>query len=124
MAFSKIDLEGHNLPPSPAPSSPRNGKRYALATELVFTEGTDQYNASSTPIYQVCRLVHRAKTLFAPTEVEPRDMIFTNASGRQRRSSKHLGGEETSMITHDQEILPEHILSGIWPKLCALKGLL
>ena len=52
-AFSKLDLEGHNLPPSPAPSSPRNGRKYALATELVYTEGTDQYNASSTPIYQV-----------------------------------------------------------------------
>ena len=52
-AFSKIDIDGHDLPPSPAPSSPRNGKRYALATELVYTEGTDQYNASSTPIYQV-----------------------------------------------------------------------
>jgi len=51
-AFSKIDLDGHDLPPSPAPSSPRNGKRYALATELVYTEGTDQYNASSMPIYQ------------------------------------------------------------------------
>ncbi|KAG8531529.1 homoserine O- acetyltransferase [Bacidia gigantensis] len=51
-AFSKIDIDGHNLPPSPAPSSPRDGKRYALATELVYTEGTDQYNASSTPIYQ------------------------------------------------------------------------
>lgn len=51
-AFSKVDLDGHDLPPSPAPSSPRNGKRYALATELVFTEGTDQYNASSMPIYQ------------------------------------------------------------------------
>ena len=52
-AFSRIDLDGHDLPPSPAPSSPRNGKRYALATELVYTEGSDQYNASSTPIYQV-----------------------------------------------------------------------
>ncbi|KAK3176874.1 homoserine O- acetyltransferase [Lepraria neglecta] len=51
-AISKIDLDGHDFPPSPAPSSPRNGKRYALATELVYTEGTDQYNASSTPIYQ------------------------------------------------------------------------
>lgn len=51
--FSKVDLDGHDLPPSPAPSSPRNGKRYALATELVYTEGTDQYNASSQPIYQV-----------------------------------------------------------------------
>ena len=52
-AIPKIDLDGHDFPPSPAPSSPRNGKRYALATELVYTEGTDQYNASSTPIYQV-----------------------------------------------------------------------
>ncbi|KAI4161129.1 MAG: hypothetical protein LQ342_005167 [Letrouitia transgressa] len=51
-AFSKIDLDGHDLPPSPAPSSPRNGKRYAIATELVYTETSDQYNASSTPIYQ------------------------------------------------------------------------
>lgn len=51
--FPHVDLEGHNLPPSPAPSSPRNGKRYAIATELVYTEGNDQYNASSVPIYQV-----------------------------------------------------------------------
>ena len=56
-AFSNIDLDGHNLPPSPAPSSPRNGRKYALATELVYTEGSDQYNASSTPIYQVCSLL-------------------------------------------------------------------
>ena len=53
MHFSKIDLDGHDFPPSPAPSSPRNGRRYAFATELVYTEGNDQYNASSTPIYQV-----------------------------------------------------------------------
>ncbi|KAL8775279.1 MAG: hypothetical protein Q9209_000286 [Squamulea sp. 1 TL-2023] len=51
-AFVKYDLDGHDLPPSPAPSSPRNGKRYAIATELVYTEGSDQYGASSTPIYQ------------------------------------------------------------------------
>ncbi|KAL9001517.1 MAG: hypothetical protein Q9169_000092 [Polycauliona sp. 2 TL-2023] len=51
-AFAKFDLDGHDLPPSPAPSSPRNGKRYAIATELVYTEGTDQYGSSSTPIYQ------------------------------------------------------------------------
>lgn len=53
VATRAIDLDGHDLPPSPAPSSPRNGRRYALATELVFTEGGDQYNASSVPIYQV-----------------------------------------------------------------------
>ena len=53
-AYSKLDLDGHDLPPSPAPSSPRNGKKYALATELVYTESGDQYNASSMPLYQVC----------------------------------------------------------------------
>ncbi|KAF1813192.1 cystathionine beta-l [Eremomyces bilateralis CBS 781.70] len=46
------DLEGHDLPPSPAPSSPRPRRKYALATELVYTESNDQYNASSIPIYQ------------------------------------------------------------------------
>lgn len=51
--FRKVDIDGHNLPPSPAPSSPRSGRKYALATEIVFTEGNDQYNASSVPIYQV-----------------------------------------------------------------------
>lgn len=51
-AIRHIDLDGHDLPPSPAPSSPSNGRKYALATELVYTEGTDQHNASSTPIYQ------------------------------------------------------------------------
>ncbi|KAJ5128632.1 hypothetical protein N7526_006798 [Penicillium atrosanguineum] len=50
--FPNIDLEGHNLPPSPAPSSPHAGRRYNIATELVFTESNDQYNASSVPIYQ------------------------------------------------------------------------
>ncbi|KAK8146717.1 cystathionine beta-lyase [Beauveria asiatica] len=54
-ATSKINVvDNLSLPPSPAPSSPRNGgrRRYALATELVYTEGKDQYGASSTPIYQ------------------------------------------------------------------------
>ncbi|TGZ85229.1 cystathionine beta-lyase MetG [Ascodesmis nigricans] len=51
-AFQKLDLAGHHLPPSPTPSSPSNGKRYALATELVYTEHSDQYNASSMPLYQ------------------------------------------------------------------------
>ena len=52
-AFSNMDLQGHNLPPSPAPSSPRNGRKYAMATELVFTDNGDQHHASSMPIYQV-----------------------------------------------------------------------
>jgi len=51
-AMGRLDLDGHNLPPSPTPSSPANGRRYALATELVYTESNDQFNASSTPIYQ------------------------------------------------------------------------
>ncbi|KAK3318628.1 Cys/Met metabolism PLP-dependent enzyme-domain-containing protein [Apodospora peruviana] len=52
-AFARLDLDGHDLPPSPAPSSPHAGRRrYALATELVYTETKDQYGASSIPIYQ------------------------------------------------------------------------
>ncbi|KAI2781933.1 cystathionine beta-l [Daldinia loculata] len=52
-AVSKVDIDGHALPPSPAPSSPSNGRRrYALATELVYTETKDQYGASSIPVYQ------------------------------------------------------------------------
>lgn len=52
-AVAKVDVDGHTLPPSPAPSSPANGRRrYALATELVYTETKDQYGASSIPIYQ------------------------------------------------------------------------
>ncbi|KAF2113290.1 cystathionine beta-lyase-like protein [Lophiotrema nucula] len=51
-AFVTRDIDGHDLPPSPAPSTPRNGRKYALATELVYTESNDQYNASSVPIYQ------------------------------------------------------------------------
>nr|OQO31017.1 Cystathionine beta-lyase [Rachicladosporium sp. CCFEE 5018] len=47
-----LDLDGHDLPPSPAPSTPTNGRKYALATELVYTESNDQFNSSSTPIYQ------------------------------------------------------------------------
>lgn len=52
-ALQNIDLDGHDLPPSPAPSSPRSGRQYSIATQLVYSEGNDQYNASSVPIYQV-----------------------------------------------------------------------
>ncbi|PHH81821.1 hypothetical protein CDD83_3466 [Cordyceps sp. RAO-2017] len=49
----KRPVDGHGLPPSPAPSSPCNGRRrYALATELVYSDAKDQYGASSFPIYQ------------------------------------------------------------------------
>ncbi|KAK3688428.1 Cys/Met metabolism PLP-dependent enzyme-domain-containing protein [Podospora appendiculata] len=52
-ALARLDLDGHDLPPSPAPSSPHAGRRrYALATELVYTETKDQYGSSSIPIYQ------------------------------------------------------------------------
>lgn len=52
-ALSRVDLDGHNLPPSPAPSSPANGRRrYALATELVYTDNKDQYGASTFPVYR------------------------------------------------------------------------
>lgn len=51
-ALKKLDLSGHDLPPSPAPSTPSSGKKYHLATELVYTEHSDQYNASSMPLYQ------------------------------------------------------------------------
>ena len=48
-----FDLDGHNYPPSPASSTLLPSRKYALATELVFTEHNDQYNSSSVPIYQV-----------------------------------------------------------------------
>lgn len=50
--LANVDLDGHDFPPSPAPSSPRNGRQYALATELVYADAKDQYGASSMPIYQ------------------------------------------------------------------------
>jgi ABC-type cobalt transport system substrate-binding protein len=51
--IARLDLDGHELPPTPAPSTPNGGRRYALATELVYTDGDDQHNSSSVPIYQV-----------------------------------------------------------------------
>ena len=51
-AVSRLDLEGHDMPPSPAPSTPSNGRAYALATELVHTNVGDQHHAANMPIYQ------------------------------------------------------------------------
>lgn len=72
-AFPHVDIDGHDLPPSPAPSSPHAGKRYAIATELVYTESNDQYNASSVPIYQV---------RFVPIQ---RGIVFTYELKREKR---------------------------------------
>ncbi|KAK9381416.1 Cys/Met metabolism PLP-dependent enzyme-domain-containing protein [Kockiozyma suomiensis] len=45
----------NNLPPSPAPSTPRPGgpvRKYKIETEIVYSESPDQYRSSSVPIYQ------------------------------------------------------------------------
>lgn len=47
-----VDLDGHNLPPTPSTSSPNNGRKLAFATELVYNDPQDQYGSSSIPIYQ------------------------------------------------------------------------
>ncbi|KAL5604433.1 hypothetical protein BROUX41_002405 [Berkeleyomyces rouxiae] len=48
-----LKLDADVLPPSPAPSSPLNGRlRYNIETELVYTDSRDQYGSSSVPIYQ------------------------------------------------------------------------
>lgn len=47
---SSVSTVMTSCPPSPAGSSP--GRRFALDTELVFTEHSDQYKSSSVPIYQ------------------------------------------------------------------------
>ena len=120
--FSKIDLDGHDLPPSPAPSSPRNGKRYALATELVYTEGTDQYGASSTPIYQVSPIA--METSIKPCLERPisagvclSSMLADHACSLQH-SSRHPDQGGPNMIIHDQETLHERILRDTLPKSC------
>lgn len=67
-ALQHVDLDGHDLPPSPAPSSPHSGRRYAFMTELVHSESKDQYNASSTPIYQVWPSIRRQLAIAPPLE--------------------------------------------------------
>lgn len=94
-----LDIDGHNLPPSPAPSSPRNGRKYALMTELVYTESTDQYNASSVPIYQVC------DTSPSPALIESR----ANMRSRQPSSRSPQPEAAASTTTHDPATLHEHI---------------
>lgn len=76
------------LPPSPAPSSPRpTGRRYAMATELVFVDNPesggvkDQYGASSMPIYQTATFKQTSAT-------EMGEYDYTR-SGNPTRS--HLG---------------------------------
>ncbi|RPB26016.1 cystathionine beta-l [Terfezia boudieri ATCC MYA-4762] len=84
-AFRHTDLEGHDLPPSPTPSSPRNGRRYAMATELVYTEHGDQYHSSSVPIYQTAT--------FKQTSSRPTDGAYDyTRSGNPTRShlERHL----------------------------------
>ncbi len=51
MSENPIELDGE-YPPSPAPSTPRSHGHYSLETEIVYTETTDQYGASSVPLYQ------------------------------------------------------------------------
>lgn len=124
-AFSSIDLDGHDLPPSPAPSSPRNGKRYALATELVYTEGTDQYNASSQPIYQVCQPLKYRAILSAHKRVPlsifgPLEQANNVSISSPPHSNRNLEEEEASMTTQDQAILHELTSNGTWLKSCAL----
>lgn len=77
-----------SFPPSPAPSSPRpTGRRYALATELVYVDNPesggnkDQYGASSVPIYQTATFKQSSAT-------EMGEYDYTR-SGNPTRS--HLG---------------------------------
>lgn len=88
--YVKFDPEEmtSSLPPSPAPSSPRpTGRRYAMATELVFVDnpesGTlkDQYGASSMPIYQTAT--------FKQTSASEMGEYDYTRSGNPTRS--HLG---------------------------------
>lgn len=97
--FPRVDVHGHDLPPSPTPSSPRNGRRYAVATELVYTEGNDQYNASSVPIYQVGLAV---SILYTYTD-----------ENRAQHSNRPPAGEAANTTTPGPAIPRERISSDI-----------
>lgn len=73
------------MPPSPAPSSPSSGRnRYALATELVYSSGSDQYGASSTPIYQ-------SATFYQPSATQAGEYDYTRSGNPTRTHlERHL----------------------------------
>lgn len=96
-AVQQSDIDGHALPPSPAPSSPRNGRRYAMATELVFTEGTDQYGASSAPIYQ-------SATFYQPSASGSGEYDYTRSGNPtrthlERHLAKIMGASRCLAVT-------------------------
>lgn len=79
-----LDLDGHNLPPSPAPSTPHTTRRYAMATELVHSENNDQYGASSMPIYQ-------SATFYQPSDGTPGEYDYTRSGNPTRTHlERHL----------------------------------
>lgn len=118
-ALQDIDLDGHDLPPTPASSSPRNGKKYALATELVYTESNDQYNAASVPIYQVC--ITLSKPLIWQRAILE-CLRCTESTGRRLtptspHSQLHLKAvQDKSTTTHAPAIPREHTSSATSPK--------
>lgn len=109
-AFPHVDLQGNDLPPSPAPSSPHAGRRYNIATELVFTEGNDQYNASSVPIYQV-----RSDLVFDANSQS--EMLMTSIS-RVLPLSRHPAAEAESTTTPGLVTQLARTSSDIWRRSC------
>lgn len=108
-----LDLSGNDLPPSPAPSSPHPGRRYNIATELVFTEGNDQYNASSVPIYQVC--LH---SIAVNGTNGTNSTILILLVHRVLLSSSPPAAAVVNMTTHAPVTPPAHTSSAIWPRSC------
>lgn len=115
-AVPHVDIDGHNLPPSPAPSSPRTGRKYAIATELVYTESNDQYNASSVPIYQVSH--DGSKSLFRFALDTKGNVRLIDDLCRALPLNKRLAMAVVNMITLAPEIPLEPILSAISPRSC------